>query len=376
MRLYTLHRYRQFVFAAICLVLLVLAIWMLWPFWHAFAWGTALAILVYPLHLRLTQRFNDSLAAGITTGLVILFILGPLFLIGLGLYGEAKTVLNQLRNHSGSSTALQLGALIDRINSFVAPYAQQVGIDDFDLREVVRRSLESGLGNARLLVREVLMGVLTAVFTVILLFFILRDSHKLKEPALDLIPLPREAAEEAMRSIYDTVHAIFYGVLLVAIAQGGSLGMTFWLLGLPSPLVWGMAGVVLCMIPFAGAPLIYVPTALLLISHGEWTKAIILLIVGMGFISLIDNFFRPAIIGARIRRHYAAVFFSLVGGVVTLGPVGLLIGPVVLSLILGAIQVLRGMALEALPDPPGDSRAADDESLSPQGPLRQPESPG
>lgn len=355
MRLYTAHRYRQVVFAILCLLLLGLAIWMLWPFWHAFAWSAALAILVYPLHLRLNKRFNDTLSAGITTALVVLFILGPLFLIGIGLYGEAKAILKQLRDSSGDSPALQLGTLIDRINAFIAPFAHQIGIDDFDLREVARKSLESGLGNARVLVREVVMGVLTAVFTVLLLFFILRDSHKLKEPALDLIPLPRQAAEAAMKSVYDTVHAIFYGVLLVAIAQGGSLGVTFWILGLPSPLLWGMAGVVLCMIPFAGAPLIYVPTALLLISHGDWTRAIILLVVGVGFISLIDNFFRPAIIGARIRRHYAAVFFSLVGGVVTLGPVGLLLGPVVLSLILGAIQVLREMAREPSPTPPETS---------------------
>ncbi len=356
MRLYTVHRYRQFVFAGICLVLLVLAGWMLLPLWHAFAWSTALAILVYPLHLRLSQRFSDTISAGLVTSLVVIFILGPLFLIGVGLYGEAKTMLRQLEDTSGNSTALQLGALIDRINAFVAPYAQQFGIDDFDLREVVRKSLETGLGNARMLVREVLTSILTAVFTVMLLFFILRDSHKLKDPALDLIPLPREAAESAMKSISDTVHAIFYGLLLVAIAQGGTLGLTFWILGLPSPLLWGLAGMVLCMIPFAGAPLIYVPAALMLISHGDWVRAIILLAVGMGVISLIDNFFRPAIIGARLRRHYAVVFFSLVGGVLTLGPVGLLIGPVVLSLILGAIQVLREMARETPSEPAEASR--------------------
>lgn len=335
-------------FAAICVLLAIAAFWLILPFWQAIAWGVALAVLVHPIHNRLNARFSDAVSAGITTALTLLFIVLPLAAIGLAIYGEANHVREQLSSSAGTGDAqFSINTAITEVENFVQPKLDAMGINmQVNLRESVERLVSSAVGNAPQIARSVVFGLLTFVFALLLVFFILRDGHRLRVPAEDLIPLPKERSGEIIRTIYDTIHATFYGIVLVALMQGTVLGITFWALGLPAPLLWGMACVVLCTIPFAGAPIIWVPAALLLAAQGEWIRAIVLVAVGVLVIGLIDNIFRPVIIGARVNLHPIAVFFAIFGGIVTLGAVGILVGPVLLSVSLGAIQVLREIATQ------------------------------
>jgi predicted PurR-regulated permease PerM len=148
--------------------------------------------------------------------------------------------------------------------------------------------------------------------------------------------------------------------VLVAILQGTLLGITFWAMGLPAPLLWGAVAILLCMIPFAGAPIIWLPTSLILASQGHWLQAVILAAVGVGVIGLIDNVSKPVIIGMRVKLHPMAVALAIFGGIATMGPVGILVGPVVLSVLLGAVHVIREMTASNVDDAGDNERPAID----------------
>jgi predicted PurR-regulated permease PerM len=107
------------------------------------------------------------------------------------------------------------------------------------------------------------------------------------------------------------------------------------------PHIWALVTFVFCTVPLLGAPIIYVPLALRLMAEGKLPQAIALLAVGFLVVSQVDNILRPFFIGARAKLHEMAVFFSLLGGVLALGPVGIVAGPVVLTLLLGLVDVLR-----------------------------------
>lgn len=343
--MYSVARYRKVGFAVLCVVLAVVAIVLILPFWHAIAWGVALSILVNPIHKRLSKRMNAQLAAGITTTLTLLFIVIPLLLIGLAVFGEINHVRDQLSSQAaGPGHGFSVSQTIDDANAAVQPFLKSIGFKDFDLRKIIDQGSANLMGSAPGIATGVVRGLLTFIFALLLVFFVLRDGDRLRPPAIDLLPLPPEKSAKILDTVYDTVHATFYGIVLVALMQGTILGVTFWALGLPAPLVWGMATVVLCTIPFAGAPIVWGPACLLLVAQGDWIRAIILAIIGMGVIGLVDNIFRPIIIGSRVNLHPIAVFFAIFGGIVSMGPVGILVGPVLLSVILGAIQVLREMA--------------------------------
>ena len=98
------------------------------------------------------------------------------------------------------------------------------------------------------------------------------------------------------------------------------------------------------------------PASIILATQGHWVQAIILAAVGVGVIGLIDNIFKPVIIGMRVKLHPMAVALAIFGGIATMGPVGLLVGPVVLSVLLGAVQVIREITESHVDDGGDDER--------------------
>jgi predicted PurR-regulated permease PerM len=127
---------------------------------------------------------------------------------------------------------------------------------------------------------------------------------------------------------------------MVAAVQGTLGGITFWLLGLPSPVTWGVVMTLLCTLPIVGAWLVWLPAAIGLAMSGDYTKAIILAIVGQFVISTIDGVLRPILVGQRAKLHELVIFFSVLGGLKYFGLLGILLGPVVMSIAYGLLSVL------------------------------------
>lgn len=338
--MYELTRYRKVTFAILTAILLISSFLIALPFWQAIGWGCVLALISYPLHIKLRNRFSNSTSALLTTLIVIFSIAIPLVFVGFALTGEAKQIQQSLSNGSGAS-GFSFNRAVDDANQFVAPFAESFGIEKFDVKEVASGLLQPALNSAPQTLERLVKGVIIVIFAFILLFFVLRDGHKLREPVYDLIPMPREKTRELLSGLFETLHATFQGIMFVAAIQGFLLGITFWALGLPAPTVAGIIGFILCTIPFAGAPVLWVPSALILALQDKWVEAVILVVVGVLVIGLVDNLLRPVIIGARTKLHTAAVFFSIVGGLFALGSIGIFVGPLLITAMIGVADIPR-----------------------------------
>jgi len=358
---FSIARYRKVGFVIVCALIAVVAFVLIVPFWQAIVWGVALSIIVHPLFKWLNRFMGEAASALVTTLATLVFLVLPLVVLGMALYGEINHLRAQLElQNADSGETFSITRLVEDTNTQIQPFLQSVGVKNVDLREIVANAPKALLGSAPQIATAVVKGAITFVFAMLLLFFILRDGKKLYTPSLDLLPLPREKSGEIYDTVYDTVHATFIGIVLVAILQGTLLGITFWALGLPAPLLWGAVAILLCMIPFAGAPIVWVPTSVILASQGHWPQAIILAVVGAGVIGLVDNVFKPVIIGMRVKLHPMAVALAIFGGIATMGPVGILVGPVVLSVLLGAVQVIREMTASDVDHGGDNERAAID----------------
>jgi predicted PurR-regulated permease PerM len=135
------------------------------------------------------------------------------------------------------------------------------------------------------------------------------------------------------------VYATIYGGLLIAIIQGVLGGVIFWILGIPSPILWGTAMAFLSFIPIGGTALIWVPAAILLFVQGAILKGIILLGLGVFGISMVDNFLRPFFISAKTNIHPLLLFFAVLGGIQAFGLIGLVVGPLIATLCLTFIEI-------------------------------------
>ncbi len=345
--MYTLQRYRKVAFGIACGLLAVASFYVLLPFWQAVAWGAALSIIAYPVRARLAKRMSDTWAAAVTTLLTLLFIVGPVVLVMFAGWVEVKHALEHLRDISAHGSAQEGAAqTLDEINSAVQVPLQRFGITEFNLRESIQDMVDPAIKSAPALLGRIVKNALIFIFSLLLLFFILRDGHKLQKPAADLIPLPEAQSQKVLDSVYDTVHATFYGIVLIAILNGILIGLLFFLLGLPSPILWGIIAVVISIMPLVGAPTLYGPWAIYLAMQGEWAKAVVLTLVGFIVITIIiDKVYRSRLIGGRSNLHEVVVLFSMVGGVLALGAVGTFLGPVIVIVALGAVEVVREMAV-------------------------------
>lgn len=344
--MYTLERYRRVAFGIACGVLALISFFVLLPLWQVLAWGIALSIIVYPIRARLGRRLNDTWAALITTILTLLFIVGPVVLIALAAWAEIKLGLEHLRAIGANlQTASPAADIVGNLTTGIESALRSFGIKDFDVRAEFQHYVDSAVKSTPQLLARIGKNALMFVFSLLLLFFILRDGHRLRKPATDLIPLPERQSQQVLDSVYDTVHATFYGIVWIAILNGITIGALFFALGLPSPVLWGIISTIISILPLVGVPFVYVPWALYLASQGNWFSAITLTLVGFIVITIgIDKLYRSRIIGHRSNLHEVAVLFSMVGGVLALGAVGTFVGPVIVIIALGAISVIREMS--------------------------------
>jgi predicted PurR-regulated permease PerM len=135
------------------------------------------------------------------------------------------------------------------------------------------------------------------------------------------------------------IYATIYGGILIAIIQGLLGGLSFWVLGLPSPIFWGTAMALLSFIPIGGTALIWAPAAIILLIGGAILKGLILLGVGVVIISMVDNILRPLFISSKTNIHPLLLFFAVLGGIQAFGLIGLVAGPLIVTLFLTLIEI-------------------------------------
>lgn len=340
-----LDEYRNLGFVLLVFALIILAFLMLRPFIPAILWAVVLSVLMMPIHRKFASKRSPNIAATQTTLLTLAIIGVPVILVGIALFFQVNGFVQEVKNATpAGESAFSIDMLMKQLDETFKPLIHGIA-PDFSLvawydehKQDLLRTISAPAGQAAVSAGYALFTLVVAFLT---MFFMVRDGHRLKEPALELIPLPREHGERILVRVGTTIRAVFVGVVLVAVIQGTVAGVTYWSVGIPHAVLWGVATIILCTIPLLGAPILYIPMGLMLLSQGKYGEAAALLGVGFLVVSQIDNVLRPFIIGARIELHPMAVFFSLLGGIFLMGPVGIMGGPIILTITLAVIDIIR-----------------------------------
>ncbi len=335
-----------FVIVVVALIALALY-WMLAPFWGAMAWGIGLAFLLMPIQHWLAQRLNKrpSLAAGILTLLVPVLLAGPLLSLGLAFasqIAELATHLQQQPLRFNASLLSQLerypliGSLAEWLRQHLTASTEQLQGWLVNAVQLLMKSLAATGGNFLL---NALNSAIHFFMMLFLLFFFLRDGRQMLARAVRLVPMEPFHRNDLLKLIGDTTRAVVYGEVMTAIAQGALVGIGFAIAGLPSAVVFGVLAAFLALLPMVGAAFVWVPAVIYLAATSEWGWAIFLLIWGSG-VSVADNLLRPLLISRHAPVSILAVFVGVIGGVSAFGMVGVIIGPVLLTVIAALLRFL------------------------------------
>ena len=307
------------------------------PFVPAITWAVALAIVAYPLHEKLVRRLdNRSLAAALTVTAITLTLVVPIGLVVRQIGTEAMASVEELDKEVDSGRWLKA---IER-NPKLAPALKWIQ-REVNVREQAEKLSEDVLGYAKALVSGSFYVVTGWLVTLFLLFYFFRDREKILRTLRGLVPLARDETNQMIRRVRETVYAVVYGTLAVALLQGILGGLMFWILGLPAPLLWGAVMAVLAILPILGAAIVWIPAAVFLALEGSWEKAIILTAWGGIVVALIDNLLYPVLVKGKLRLHTVPVFIAVLGGLSVFGVAGVVLGPVVLAVAVVLIEIWR-----------------------------------
>lgn len=324
---------------------LVGAIILMLPFMSALMWAGVLSVLLYPIYKRIANKTRPWFAATTVTILTMLVIIGPL--VGFGTVAGIKiyNYFTEATAVNGEAHPTNISDLAVEADKRVKPILNDLGIKDFSVADWYtenRDQLQDQIqGPATMAARKLLETILTFVIALITMFFMLRDGHRLLDPVCDLVPLPREETIGILERMRRTIFSVFVGVVLVAFIQAGLATLSYSIAGVDGWAVWGLVTLVACLIPLLGPPVGYVPVTIILFLSGETWKAVGVFVFGLVIVSQVDFVLRPFVIGARTSLPTIAIFFALLGGVIAMGPIGLMTGPVLLTLLLGCVDVLR-----------------------------------
>ena len=335
---------RTFALAALALVTYLLYL-VLAPFFAPIAWALFIAFLLHAAQSALVRRFSGraSVSAALLTALAFLILVGPLAALGAAFVKQVADLLRYAQQYAAEHRGAVPTDLasVPIVGSALAWLEQNVGISLDQVQDWAVEAARTVLGSLATVGRSAFLGALGTVvgflIMMFILFFAIRDGAALFERLRELVPMRAEDKKRLFRHLGSVTRAMVYGTGVTALVQGALVAIGFAVAGLPSPVVFGVLAALFALVPMAGTPVVWVPAVVVLAVQGRVTAAVLMLIWG-GFVVTIDNFLRPMLVSGKAEVATLTVFIGVLGGVAAFGPIGIVLGPLVLALGIALVQ--------------------------------------
>lgn len=313
------HTYKLVLTAAA----LVLAGLLLKPFLTPIVFAAVVAYLVMPLHKKISAKISETFSAYFLTALtigVIIILLSYGASIILNEFGRAYLFISKINSGQLAASA----QFTDTIKNAARFFFSRI-ISDF-----------SGT------VGQIPKFLLSIFIFFASFFYFLKDGEKIAKWIGENLPLPADKKEHLFNDMKKYVRAFVYVWLFIGVLQGIAAIIGFKLFGIPNALLGGFAAAILSVLPVIGPYALYIPIAVITILNGDVNAGIGLLAYGLVTGSILDYILRPYLAGKHADAHPLLILLGVLGGLILLGPSGIIVGPVIL---LGAVTVLKSANL-------------------------------
>lgn len=329
----------QFYFLLVLLIAtLILSFYVLRPFAAVFILAAIFTVAFQPLYRRILKYcFNhEGLASLFTTIIITVIILTPLSFLGIKILQELRQLYVSLIEGGGKDNFINVfNGLAESIRHyFLLP--QQFSID---FSQYFKEGLKWLLQNSAGLFSNVASIIATSFIFLISLYYLLKDGHKIKQAFINYSPLDDKDDEIILNKLELSISSIVKGNFTIAFLQGFLTTIGFTIFGVPNAILWGAAACIASLVPTVGTSLVFIPAIILMFTTGHLLASAGLLLWGALAVGTIDNFLGPKLIGRGMKLHPLLVLFSVIGGAVFLGPIGFVLGPIILSLLFALLHI-------------------------------------
>lgn len=301
-------------------------------------WAAIIAYITWPLYHSVQKLCGPrpTLSATIMISMVILVVGVPLTFAIFMLQHEGRSLFYELQKQvfSGHLDVPQFIRDLPFIGKEVTRTLKEINTDPNSIVQNVSGWFQSHLSYGRLVLSEISKNIFKLCFAVMSLFFFYRDGQTILSQvskALEMVIGPR--IHHYLDTISETTRAVLYGVGLTAVAQALLAGISYFVAGVPNPMVLTIVTFLFALIPF-GPPVAYSAVSLWLFSQGQTIEAIGVMAWGVCVVSTADNVIRPLVISGATQIPFLLIMFGVLGGLASFGMIGLFIGPVILAVLL------------------------------------------
>lgn len=320
----------------ILVLFLILSFVVIKPFVLAILFGALLAYVFHFFYRWLVAKLKNKTVSALLVCILVflLFVVPSIFFVqtlvkeAYALYVLGKAQLSSglfEQCHHSFCVSLREFAQIPEVNFQIQTALQEA------TTFVVTKGTSFLLQLPRFLI-----NLFIVFFT---MFYFLRDGEQFLHRLNYYLHMGQEKYSLVLQRLKEITHGLVYGYLLVALIQGAVGTLGFLLFGVPSPFFWGMVMALLALIPYLGTGFVWVPATIFLFLEGmvqdsQWLmiKGVGLFVYGLIIISGIDNILKPRLMGGRANIHPVIIILGIFGGLLFFGPLGVFVGPLLLSL--------------------------------------------
>lgn len=319
---------------------------IVWGFVGALLWAGLAALLFQPLYQRLLAQRpgRRNTAAALTMLTITIAVVIPAIIIASMVVDQAAGVYDQIRSgqinfaayfqqvHDALPDRLRRALDSSGLGSFAGLQARVSEVASNSVSMIAQQALSVGRGTAAFVLA---FGV--GLYTT---FFLLRDGEQIGASIASALPLERGVTQRLTDKFVAVARATIKGSGVVALVQGALGAITFWIVGLPASLLWGVLMAVASLLPAIGPVIIWAPVAVYLLATGAIWQAVVVVVSGVAVIGLVDNLLRPMLVGRDTGIPDWLVLVTTLGGIELCGLSGIVVGPLVAALFLTGWQML------------------------------------
>lgn len=318
------------------IIVAVLALAIFYPFLSVIILGASLAIILYPIFIWIKKHITKNISWLASTITIILSIL----IIGIPIFFLIKTVFFQIQDSyfnviSGTDT----GVIIEKIDLTINKFLPE-GIN-FNTKEKVLNLASSLTDNMSTFFTYTFGTVIMAILLVLTIFYMLNNGAQWKDLLASMLPISRKNTHEIVSKMKEAVNRIFKGFFFVGLVQGFFAWVGFMIFDIPNALLWAVLAAFASIIPTFGTSVITVPIMIYLVLMGQYFNALLLLLWCVLIIATVDNIISPYVISKNTDISPMFILFSVLGGIALFGPIGIIIGPLVISLLFCLVSIYK-----------------------------------
>ncbi len=324
---------QKYFFSALLLVAIALGIILFWPFLTIIILAIVFSVLLHPLYRRFQKIFRlPTLASFLTIISFIVILCIPVYFIGTIVVKQTESMYAWVVMHGSIESIVRTSTI--RLQRLF-PNMQ------FNLQDKFNTMLASWTSKIGTVFTATISTVISFIFMLLSMFYFLRDGADWKESLIELSPLSFESNTTIIAMLKKAVTGIFRGYFFVGLAQGIVTGFGLFIFHVPHAALFGLLAAFASLVPTIGSGLISIPAILFLLVNNKVGAGIGYAVWFTVFSMSIDNVLNPYVVGRQLAIHPLLVLFSILGGITLMGPIGIVIGPLIISFIYALISVYK-----------------------------------